>query len=141
MRFVKFGDTLGDETSTYKVVEYNAKTVVEFINEVLEENPHEWGYFERQFDNFPYQSGHLEYSEGELLNEVPDEWQYKSIESIMAVGGWSRMDYLIRFKEKFLTDEETKGIRQYFCCKNCLPPSERTDKTICRLPECKYDPA
>ena len=46
MRFIKTGPTRGDETAPYNVTDYQAKTVVEFIHEMLEQNPNEWGYIE-----------------------------------------------------------------------------------------------
>ena len=38
MKLTAIGRTLGDETTPYSVTEYKAKTVVEFVNEVLEIN-------------------------------------------------------------------------------------------------------
>ena len=38
------------------------------------------------------------YRDGELLDEIPDSWQYVEPESVDASGGWSRMDYLIKPK-------------------------------------------
>lgn len=43
-------------------------------------------------------------------------------------------------KNRYLTDDETKAIRDCFCCKNCLPPFQRT-KGMCKLTECKFVPA
>lgn len=39
MNFIKTGPTGGDETAPYSVADYRAKTVVEFIHEMLEQNP------------------------------------------------------------------------------------------------------
>lgn len=36
MKFTAIGRTMGDETTPFSVSDYNAKTIVEFINEVLE---------------------------------------------------------------------------------------------------------
>lgn len=90
---------MGDETTPFRVTEYKAKTVVEFINEVLDERPYEWGAFAvkavgRGFLGSP----RIKYKDGELLEDIPDAWQYVEIESIEACGGWTTMDYLIKPK-------------------------------------------
>lgn len=100
MTFTQIGRTMGDETTPYKVTDYSANTIIEFINEVLEEKPREWGYFEiNTKDGGILGCQRIEYDEGELKEEIPDEWQYVFIESVEAVGGWSRMDYYITTKE------------------------------------------
>ena len=43
MHFIQTGRTGSDETTPYKVTEYQATTVLAFINEVLSERPNEWG--------------------------------------------------------------------------------------------------
>ena len=96
MKFTATGKTGGDETRPYKVTDYKAKTVVEFINEVLTEHPGEWGHFMvNSKDRGVLGSHNIEYSNGELKSEIPDEWQYVEIESIYAHGGWSLMVYMI----------------------------------------------
>jgi len=90
IKLIQTGRTGSDETAPFKVMDFWAKTLVEFITEVLEERPHEWGFFKVKTIG-----GRVEYRDGELLNEIPDSWQYVEIESIDASGGWSRMDYLI----------------------------------------------
>ena len=101
MRITKTGPVSGDETAPYSVSDYRAKTIVEFVNEVLEQNPKEWGYIEVKDesvgDGFHWNAS-IEYRYGQLLNEVPDIWQYREIGSVTAEGGWSRMDYLITSK-------------------------------------------
>lgn len=91
MKLIAIGRTMGDETSPYSVTEYKAKTVVEFINEVLERT-REWG------DINVKGLGRIEYRKGELLNPIPETWQYKMIDKIESVGGWSRVDYFITIK-------------------------------------------
>ena len=88
MKFTATGRTFGDETTPYSVTDYKARTVVEFVNEVLERR-REWGEIAVQG------LGCVEYRYGELLNPVPDAWQYRVIGSVGACGGWSRMDYHI----------------------------------------------
>ena len=91
MKLTAIGRTLGDETTPYSVTDYKAKTVVEFVNEVLEIND-EWG------DINVKGLGSIDYSKGRLLNQIPDTWQYKMIDKIESVGGWTRMDYYITTK-------------------------------------------
>jgi hypothetical protein len=100
MKFTKVGRTMGDETTPYEVTEYRAKTIVEFINEVLE-NEKECGYIEvKDEKSGPFHwCTRIEYRYGELLNEIPDAWQYRCPELIEACGGWSRMDYFITPKK------------------------------------------
>ena len=96
MKFTKIGRTMGDETTPFKVTDYNAKTVVEFINEAIERNENEWGRISVKEKDFGFLfCKSVEYRYGELLDEIPDEWQYREIESVEAVGGWSNMDYNI----------------------------------------------
>lgn len=98
MKFTAIGRTMGDETTPFAVSDYNAKTIVEFINEVLAQRPNEWGYIEVKDEpageGFHWRT-RIEYRYGELLNEIPDAWQYREIKEVTACGGWSRMDYLI----------------------------------------------
>ena len=80
----------GDETRPYHVTDFRAKTIVEFINEVLETMPKEWGYFRVKGSIFL-----VEYRYGEMLSDIPDEWEYREIDKVESSGGWSRMDYTI----------------------------------------------
>lgn len=96
MKLTAIGRTMGDETTPYMVTDYKAKTIVEFVNEVLK-NKHEWGNIKvknRPSGGFLFCSS-IEYRHGELLNEIPDAWQYREIEKIEACGGWSCMNYYI----------------------------------------------
>lgn len=96
MTFTKIHNPLGDSTTPYEVSGYQAKTIVEFINEALEDCQNEWGRFcvkDRELGFLFCNS--VEYKHGELLEEIPDEWQYREIESVEAVGGWGRIDYNI----------------------------------------------
>ena len=98
MKFIQIGRTCGDETTPYKVTEYKSRTVGEFIQEVLKENPNEWGYISvgRHF----YQSGAVscEYKYGRLLSEMPCDVLDEEIKDVLAQGGWSRMDYTINWR-------------------------------------------
>ena len=109
MKFIAIGRTKGDETTPYSVIGYRAQTVVEFVNEVLSEYPSEWGYFKvKTKDHGFLGSPRIEYRYGELLNEIPDEWQHVEIENIESCGGWSCMDYMIMPKEYVFESQNIK---------------------------------
>ena len=89
MKFHRTAPTGGDCTAPYDVTGYQSKTAAEFVNEVLESQPGEWGYIDLE-------SGErIEYKHGKLLNEVPSDWKDINIGHVKASGGWSRMDYVI----------------------------------------------
>ncbi|MBR3856416.1 MAG: hypothetical protein IKM68_00350 [Bacteroidaceae bacterium] len=116
MKLTAIGRTMGDETTPYKVTEYQAKTVAEFVNEVLKEEPKEWGYFEVKHETRGFLfCPRIEYSYGKLLNEIPEAWQHQEIEKIEACGGWSRMDYYIttkKYNEQPMEQEKTTNETQ-----------------------------
>lgn len=89
MKFKQTARTGGDCTAPYDVTEYNSITAAEFVNEVLETQPNEWGYIELSSGK------RIEYKHGKLLNEVPSDWKNIKIDHVKAAGGWSRMDYVI----------------------------------------------
>ncbi len=98
MKFTQLAFESGDCTAPYFVTDYKAKTVGEFIQEVLKERSNEWGYISvgRHF----YQSniiGVCEYRYGKLLTEMPQDVLDIEIKTIDASGGWSRMDYTINY--------------------------------------------
>lgn len=95
MKFTAIGRTRGDETTPFAVTEYRAKTIVEFVNEILE-NKREWGYIKVKDAHGGFLFCHrVEYRYGKLLNDIPSEWQNREIANIEACGGWSCMDYCI----------------------------------------------
>ena len=101
MKFTKIGKTFGDETTPYEVTEQRAKTVREFIEEVLEEKPDDWGYI--CVGNHFYEdgaSGVCEYRYGEVVsNKLSNNVLDIEINKITACGGWSRMDYTINWNK------------------------------------------
>lgn len=99
MRFEQIGRTAGDETTPYKVTDFKSRTVGEFIQEVLMENPDEWGYI--SVGGHFYQTrkrGSCEYRYGKLLSEMPEELLDVEIREVLANGGWSCMDYTINWE-------------------------------------------
>ena len=99
MRFQQVGRTAGDETTPYKVTDFKSRTVGEFIQEVLTENPSEWGYISVGGHFYqPRQKGSCEYRYGRLLSDMSDELLGIEIREVLASGGWSRMDYTINWE-------------------------------------------
>ena len=99
MDFKKNGRTAGDETTPYIVTNYKAKTVGEFIQEVLKENPNEWGYISVGGHFYQQRAkGICEYRYGKLVSEMPKEFLGVEIKEVLANGGWSRMDYTINWE-------------------------------------------
>ena len=97
MRFIQTHGMGSDCTAPYDVVDYQAKTVVEFINEMTQQIKREFGHIDVWAGNRPLPK-RVEYKQGELLQEIPDEWQYKEVVKVIASGGWGRMDYRIYVK-------------------------------------------
>lgn len=91
MRREQISQVRGDCTASYSISDYKAKTIGEFVDEVLAECRGEWGYFTDE--NYNRIS---EYSYGHLLKEIPDEISKKRISKIYGDGGWTRMDYIIK---------------------------------------------
>ena len=101
MFFTKIGLTSRDETTPYKVTGQKAQTVREFINEVLFERPNEWGYI--SVGKHFFQSGAIvvaEYRYGKLVSLIDCYALDVKIKKIVALGGWSRMDYTINWNRE-----------------------------------------
>ncbi len=99
MDFKQTSRVRGDETASYAVSNYKAKTVREFVDEVLQ-NTGEWGYIkialnEVSWLNYPA----CEYRWGKLLSTLPVQYLDKEIINVKGDGGWSRMDYYVYIKE------------------------------------------
>ena len=95
MYFTMTGNPRGDCTCPYSVRGYNARTLREFINEVITETPKEWGYI----DINPMER-RVEYRWGDILkNEFDDATLDREIDTVSADGGWSRMDYVVTLKD------------------------------------------
>lgn len=53
----------------------------------------------------------------------------------------SYWDCFHAYWSQFRKVEKSDNTTQCLCCKNCLPPYERIGGKMCRLQECKYEPA
>lgn len=99
MKFTQLKPEGGDCTAPYSVSEIKAKTVGELIEEILTENPNEWGYIGIKSVKSIFGNPKCEYSYGKLLYSLPEDVLSKQLISVSASGGWSRMDYLITINE------------------------------------------
>ena len=129
MKREQIGRTGGDETAPFDVYEYEAKTAYDFVREVLESEPKEWGYIIANGQR-------IEYRYGKLLNEVPERWKRLVIRGVKASGGWSSMDYHLDCFVRYLSDEEVAPLVNCLTCKNCLPPGMRINGSMCKLDKC-----
>lgn len=90
IEFESTGGPYGDAMSTYDVTS-EARTIRDFVLEVLTNRKNEWGCFciDRMY----------EYRYGNLLNNIPDIVLNQEIDyPIKANGGWTSMDYRISTK-------------------------------------------
>ncbi len=114
MKLRASGHTRSDETCSYDVYDYKAKTVGEFVNEVLAERKNEWGSFEFirkegcKIDNWviPPEFKRYEYKHGKLIDEMPQELLDKPFKTVWGNGGWSCMDYTFDLRWNDKTDIE-----------------------------------
>lgn len=83
-----------DCTAPYSIVLEKEYTVEEFINAALHEYDNEWGYFGVFDGKSVFGNPECEYSNGSVLNTLPDDILRSKIVSVKASGGWSRMDYM-----------------------------------------------
>lgn len=100
--FEQTSRTRGDETSSYNVtVQKENVTLREFINYLITERKGDWGYVNIQAAGNPWHSPtyQVEYRWGKIVSDnIPDDIKDKIIPSVLfADGGWSRMDYVIKF--------------------------------------------
>lgn len=87
----------GDCTSVYDVEFPQDITVAEFIQLVVDENPHEWGSFSlgwKQPTVACYSHGSITYT------EAYDTYKLAKIASVSSNGGWSLMDYSLKLVPK-----------------------------------------
>lgn len=86
-----------DATTAYDVTEYKSHTAAEFVDEVLSTYPSEWGEIRIVTTRRP-EFNIINYKEGKLLGDIPQEWHDIKIRYIDCIGGWGNMDYRI-FKD------------------------------------------
>ena len=87
----------GDETASYSVELEKLYSVCSLIDEILSREK-EWGYIGIECSNEIFGNPKCEYRYGELVSKLPEEYLSKTIVSVKAHGGWSRMDYRLVVK-------------------------------------------
>ena len=93
------GGPFGDETSSYDIILPKDEniTVQEFIEQILVDEPNEWGSIScgRRCIIADYKRGEATFRDGY------DKYKNKKVVSATAHGGWSMMDYdIVIYKEK-----------------------------------------
>lgn len=95
----QIGPTGGDETAMYEVIfdSMEKRTVGQFISELFESQPGDWGFTEiRDNEQRDQILGSFSYGQGNRdMSRITDALRERKIKHISASGGWSRMDYLI----------------------------------------------
>lgn len=87
----------GDCTASYDVTIIGNGTVGEFIDAVLEKCSKEWGYIGICSTECSFGKPAMEYKHGKAINrEEMSDFESKQVKSVVADGGWSRMDYVIQ---------------------------------------------
>ena len=89
-----------DCTGPYDVTISLPMTVGEFISELLETYPDEWGYIGIYKENELFGYPRCEYRSGKLLSTLPEEYMDMQIESVNGSGGWSCSDYILHIKKE-----------------------------------------
>jgi hypothetical protein len=105
MRFIQTHSMGSDCTAPYDVKDYKAKTVREFIQEMLKERPNEWGKIQVKK---MFGGGFCTYRNGRLLSDLRPEFLDLEIHEVKSAGGWGCMDYLIFTKDKESTMKRTE---------------------------------
>lgn len=108
LKFTRTGPEGGDCTAPYSVeVDEECRTISEFLKAILEENPNEWGkIYLMEVGKSWLSAPYIEYRNGEIVATSEDtSFKNRTIECVTASGGWSRMDYYVRFKA---SEEGTK---------------------------------
>lgn len=104
MKFEQTSKERSDCTASYSVTNYKSKTVGEFIREVIEMRPKEWGKIKVKLDGLSWLSyPYCEYKWGEIVNDIDEKYKSLRIKSMTGDGGWTQMDYYIEVENE--TDE------------------------------------
>jgi hypothetical protein len=96
------GPAFGDATTPYDIEMNRDCTLREFVSSVLKHKG-DWGYFTViNVDKCMVHNPRFEYRYGELLDHFPDELLDREIVIAgSAQGGWTRMDYYLKTKDKY----------------------------------------
>lgn len=93
LKFTQASPTGGDETAMYDIKPNRQCTLGELVEHAMQRIS-EWG------EIIVPGHGRIEYRWGKLFTDnFPDDLLNRDIETIIGVGGWSRMDYRIKLKD------------------------------------------
>ena len=95
MRRIQTAPTGGDETAPYDVVDYKAKTVKEFIDEMLKDEPREMGDITVNHPGLFVRGSSCAYQHGKLLSKLNPDLLDLEIKEVKCAGGWGMFDYII----------------------------------------------
>lgn len=94
-RLIQSGPVGADSTAKYEVILDKEYTVRTFIKEVRTRKE-EWGYIGIDNGIAVFGAPFCEYSHGKLLSRMQKEVLDKTVISVKADGGYTRMDYLLK---------------------------------------------
>ena len=107
-----FAGPFGDECSMYNVSFSTGSTVHQFVKEMLNQYPQEWGKI--------YICGFAEpvatYTRKRclIMKDVYEQYKHKKIVKILGHGGWSNMDYQLILEKD--NEENNKELLDYSRC-------------------------
>lgn len=116
MKFRQLHSEGGDCTAPYEVTDFKAKTVGEFVNEVVASRQKEWGTISVKHDGMFCGPKICEYRYGKVLGKIDDVFRDREIEpTVFASGGWSNMDYKLKLKETMETmGKKTENVKDLY---------------------------
>ena len=96
MKFIQTHSMGSDCTAPYDITDYKAKTVREFIDELMKECRNEWGDIEVRNKNMELPFGRqCMFNRGKLITQLPEELLDLQIQEVKCSGGWGAFDYII----------------------------------------------
>ena len=108
MRFEQTSKERSDCSASYSVTNYKSKTVGEFIREVIETRPKEWGKIKVKLEGLSWLSyPYCEYKWGEIIRDIDEKYKSLIIKSMTGDGGWTQMDYYIEVETETTETEES----------------------------------
>ena len=95
------GETRGDCCAPYAVSNYEARTVGDFVDEVVNTFVDEWGEILVLLPGKEWWNcAQYEYKHGVITSESTEDFANLKIKKITAYGGWSYMLYTIEVEEE-----------------------------------------
>ena len=117
IEFKPISRIFGDETQNYDV-KTNAKSVAQFIEQILKERSNDWGTIcIKKANGLAHSICVCEYKRGKITRQAVKYNSYGTakIQSIFSNGGWSSMNYVIKVKDfDELPMQSRKEFRQVY---------------------------